>query len=195
MSQPATDAQQQQHPQEIAISNEDREAVLLDIFQQLPTNFLLGAMRLATRDFKRVLESDRAQKHMWHKRASHLEIVAQDIARKCAAEKVVYESHRDAESRHRTTFTPLDRCLHYYSRALLWQTQHALCAQWYARYYTSSGEMHRYWYEKHARSTRIGETFNETNTELALKTVSTSRAAAMSAAVEMYSNIPFTPPT
>jgi hypothetical protein len=63
-----------------------------------------------------------------------------------------------------------------------------------AHYYTSTGDMHRYWHQKHARSQRLGDTFNEVDTELALQTVGTSRAAALEAALQQYTGIPFTEP-
>lgn len=177
------------------MSEELKNQVLLDLFRRLPTEFLLCGARLACRKWKTLLESDAAQRQLWQGRANYLEIQAVAVAGQCHAQQVVFESHRQAETQHATLFTPLDRCLHYYSRILLWRTQQRICNSWMAHYYTSSGDMHHYWHAKHARVQRLGaEKFNETNTEDALRTVSTSRSAALDMALQTFVNIPFTAP-
>jgi|SRR6056297_1187474 len=176
-------------------SQEEDDEILLQLFHRLPTQFLLCGARFACRRWQKVLESEKAQQTLWQARAAMFEAHARAVAVKCAAQKVVFESHREAEKKHGTIFSPLDRCLHYFARLVLWQTQYRICGGWMADYYTSSAQMHRYWYAKHARVAKLGaDVFNETDIDAALRTVETSRSAALQYALQSQKNIPSTPP-
>ena len=171
-----------------------RQRVLVDLFRQLPTDYLLCAARLSCREWKAAIESDIAQQEIWQPRANFMESNALYAAKQCMFQQVVFESHKVAEEKHGTTFSPLDKTLHYYSRILLWLTQRKICCSWAANFYVYSGKMHLYWHQKHDRAEKIGETFNEIDTALALKTVGESRQAALDIALTQYVTIPFTPP-
>lgn len=172
----------------------DRQRILMDLFQKLPTDFLLCAVRLSCREWKQMVESDCAQKALWQPRATYFQMHAGFVASQCAQQLVRLDSHQEAEKNHNTIFTNLDRCLHYYTRILLWLTQRKICGSWMAHYYTSTGEMHKYWYMKHGRAQRMGDAFNEVDTEVALQTVASSRNAALDTGLTVFETIPFTPP-
>jgi len=194
---PSTGSKQQSTQQSYHRSPEDEERqrkILLDLFRRLPTDYLLCSVRLACREWKRTIECEQAQQALWRQRAAYFETHALYVSTLCAQQQVQFESHRVGEERHRTTYSPLDRCLHYYTYATLWSVQRRICNSWMAHYYTSTGDMHRYWFSKHARAQRMANTFNEVDTELALKTVSASRSAALDAALTTCSGVPFTPP-
>lgn len=171
-----------------------RQRVLIDLFRRLPTDYLLCAVRLSCREWKAALESDLAQQEIWQPRANFLESNANYVAKQCVHQQIVYEPHQVAEERYKTKFNPLDRCLHYYSRILLWLCQRRISCSWAANFYVASADMHMYWFLKHQRCEKIGETFNEVDTALALKTVGESRQAALDVALPVFTNIPFTPP-
>lgn len=171
-----------------------RQKILLDLFQKLPTDYLLCAARLACREWKQYIESADVQRALWQPRAAYFQQHGLFVASKCGQQQVRYITHQEAEKKHNTTFSQLDRCLHYYTSVCLWLTQRRICNSWMAHYYTSTGDMHKYWCMKHERSQRMGDAFNEVDTELALQTVATSRSAALDAALESYTEIPFTAP-
>lgn len=171
-----------------------RQRVLLDLFLQLPTDFLLCSVRLCCREWKAAIESESAEREIWLKRANSSQSVALDVSKKCMFQQVIFESHVDAEQKHNTKFSSLDKTLFYYTRILLWLLQKKICCSWAAYFYRDSSDMHRYWYHKYERARKLGETFNEIDTALALKTVEESRQAALDIALSQFLSIPFTPP-
>ena len=171
-----------------------RQSVLLDIFLQLPTDFLLCAVRLSCREWKAAIESESAQQKIWLPRANSMQSNALYISKQCMLQQVVFESHIDAEQKHNTKFNALDKTLFYYTRMLLWLMQKKICCSWAAHYYKESSNMHLYWFHKHERAAKIGEAFNEIDTALALKTIGESRQAALDVALTQFLSVPFTPP-
>jgi hypothetical protein len=176
------------------MADEQKQQILIDLFQLLPTDYLLGSARLASREWKDAIESPLAQRLLWHPRATFFAAHAKTVAVQCEQQSVSFQSHQEVEATHRTTLTPLDQCLHYYSWIMLWLVQRRICCSWMAHYYTSTGDMHRYWFQKHARAQRLGDAFNEVDTDLALQTVASSRRAALDAALPMFTTVPFTLP-
>lgn len=171
-----------------------RQRVLIDLFRQLPTDYLLCACRLSCREWKAAVESETAQQEIWLPRANFMESNAMYVAKQCTFQQVVFESHKEAEQKHNTNFNALDRVLHYYSRILLWLAQRNICCSWSAQFYMNSDQMHLYWHQKHDRAEKMGATFNEIDTALALKTIGESRQAALDVALTRFVGIPFTPP-
>ncbi len=174
-----------------------RQRVLVDLFKQLPTDYLLCAARLSCREWKAAIESELAEKEIWFPRSNFMESNAIYAAKECMFQQVVFQSHKEIEQQNNTTFNRLDRTLHYYSRILLWLTQRKICCSWAANFYVDSEQMHRYWAKKHERVEKIingGGQFNEVDTALALKTISDSRQAALDVALTHLVAIPFTPP-
>lgn len=169
--------------------------ILLDIFSQLPTDYLLCAVRLSCPEWKTVLESSEAQLQIWGPRAQYFETKAQQISREAVLVPVHFVPHQAVEAQHATTLSNIDRCLHYYSYVALWLAEKGICGDWVAHYYTSSGEMHKYWLQKDIiAQEKQAAPFSETDTAVAISTIASSREAAQRIALQHTKNLPFTAP-
>ena len=175
----------------VPVDDAVKQTIILDILRQLPTSYLLCAARFSCREWKRIAESDVAQTDIWKPRADYFEMIARWLAPTCQMQSVEYVSHTEEEAQNNWKMTHLQRCEYYFQRFLLWSAQKRLCGQWAADYYVATENMLTYWLLKHQKAQRLGESFNEVDTDVAARTVESSREAAISLATETHKNIPY----